>query len=158
MTSTANDFATIEREIYVDASPEVVYEVVSKPEHIVGWWTDDAVFEEAPGGSGFVAFGDIAAGGMRVELTVAEAIPPRLFAFRWTHQPGEVAAVGNSNLVTFKLEAEGSGTRVKFTELGFVERGWDLSKARQTYADHSSGWDQFLPRLSEYAEGLSVAG
>ena len=27
------EFATIEREIYVEASPEVVFEVVSSPEH-----------------------------------------------------------------------------------------------------------------------------
>ena len=29
---------TIEREITIGASPEVVYEVISTPEHIRGWW------------------------------------------------------------------------------------------------------------------------
>ena len=28
------EYGSIEREIYVDASPEVVYEVISKPEHM----------------------------------------------------------------------------------------------------------------------------
>jgi uncharacterized protein YndB with AHSA1/START domain len=158
MTSTVSGYATIERELYINASPEIVYEVVSKPEHIVHWWTDEANFEATPGGSGWVGFGDVAAGGKRVELSVAEAIPPRLFAFRWTHELGEAAAIGNSNLVTFELAAEGKGTRLKFTEVGFVERGWEEPKAGEMHADHSNGWDHFLPRLSAYAEGIGVGG
>ena len=34
------EYGSIEREIHVDASPEVVFEVVSRPEHIAQWWTD----------------------------------------------------------------------------------------------------------------------
>jgi uncharacterized protein YndB with AHSA1/START domain len=37
---------SIEREIHVDASPGVVYEVVSRPEHLRGWWPDDADLEK----------------------------------------------------------------------------------------------------------------
>jgi uncharacterized protein YndB with AHSA1/START domain len=36
------EYDSIEREIHVDASPEVVFEVVSRPEHISQWWADDA--------------------------------------------------------------------------------------------------------------------
>jgi uncharacterized protein YndB with AHSA1/START domain len=158
MTSTVSGFATIERELYINASPEIVYKVVSKPEHIAAWWTDEANFEAAPGGSGWVAFGDVAAGGKRVELSVAEAIPPRIFAFRWTHAPGEAASAGNSNLVTFELAAEGKGTRLKFTEVGFAERGWEEPRASEMHANHSNGWDSFLPRLSAYAAGLGASG
>jgi uncharacterized protein YndB with AHSA1/START domain len=35
---------TIEREIYVAASPQIVFEVVSSPEHLRHWWPDDARF------------------------------------------------------------------------------------------------------------------
>jgi uncharacterized protein YndB with AHSA1/START domain len=153
MTSTTSEHSTIERELYVEASREVVYEVVSRPEHIMDWWTDEADFQDAPGGSGWVAFGDVSAGGKRVELSVAEASPPGRFAFRWTHEPGQVATVGNSNLVTFDLVPEGTGTRVKFTEVGFAERGWDVAKVAEVHAEHSNGWDYFLPRLSAYAGG-----
>ena len=41
----AMEFGTIEREIYVEASPEVVFEVVSSPEHLKEWWPDDARYE-----------------------------------------------------------------------------------------------------------------
>ena len=155
MTKTVSGHRTIERELYVEASPEIVYEVVSKPEHIVKWWSDEADFEAAPGGSGWIAFGDTA-GRKRVELSVAEAVPPTRFAFRWTHEPGETATAGNSNLVTFELAAEGDGTRVRFTEIGFAERGWDAAKTAEVHADHSTGWDYFLPRLSGCARDLGA--
>src|SRR5215475_13538612 len=41
----AMEYGSIEREIHVEASPEVVFEVVSSPEHISEWWTDDAMVE-----------------------------------------------------------------------------------------------------------------
>ena len=46
------EYASIEREIHVDASPEVVFEVVSSPEHISEWWSDAADFETTPGAVG----------------------------------------------------------------------------------------------------------
>jgi len=150
------ELAGIERELYIDAGPEIVFEVVSTPEHIVNWWTDEANFDPNPGGSGWIGFGDVAAGGKRVEFSVAEAVPYRLFSFRWTHDAGEHAAAGNSNLVTFELEPEGNGTRLRFTEVGFRERGWDDAKAANMHADHSNGWDYFLPRLVAYAAKLGA--
>ena len=35
------EYGVIEREIHIDASPEVVFEVVSSPEHVKQWWPDD---------------------------------------------------------------------------------------------------------------------
>ena len=46
------EFGTIEREIYVEASPEVVFEVVSSPEHVQQWWPDEARYEPVPGVDG----------------------------------------------------------------------------------------------------------
>ena len=39
------EFGTIEREIYVDAAPEIVVEVVSSPDHVQQWWPDEASYE-----------------------------------------------------------------------------------------------------------------
>ena len=36
----------ITREIVINASPETVYDVVSRPEHIVKWFSDEADFQE----------------------------------------------------------------------------------------------------------------
>ena len=57
------EFGTIEREIYVEASPEIVFEVVSSPDHLKEWWPDDARYEPAPGSAGEIVFGDRDAGG-----------------------------------------------------------------------------------------------
>src|SRR6478735_2704750 len=52
------ELGTIERNIQVDASPEVVFEVVSRPEHISEWWPDEADLDPVPGGSGQVRWRD----------------------------------------------------------------------------------------------------
>ena len=153
MTSTASSFSTIQRSLYIEATPDVVYTVVSRPEHIAAWWSDDAEFEATPGTTGFVAFGDPEAGGKRVEITVDEAVPGRLFAFRWAYADGEAARAGNSNLVTFELSPEGPGTRLSFIETGFTDRGLDDDSAQAMHADHSTGWDHFLAKLVAYAPG-----
>jgi uncharacterized protein YndB with AHSA1/START domain len=150
------EYGTIEREMFVDASPEIVFDVVSNPEHVAQWWSDAADFPPEPGPGGWIAFGDPDQGGTRVRFTVAEASPYSRFAFRWTHADGHDAAPGNSNLVVFELEPLGTGTMVRFAESGFRERGWDEAMVRERHADHTSGWELFLPRLVAYAEGLGA--
>ena len=51
------EFGTIEREIYVEASPEVVFEVVSSPDHLQQWWPDEAHYDPVPGSTGEIVFG-----------------------------------------------------------------------------------------------------
>src|SRR4051794_15949138 len=113
--------STIEREIQIDASPEVVFDVVSSPAHLREWWPDEAEFPAVPGGPGRIGFGDCTLDGSWVQLTVVDAVPPRLFSFRWTHPEGEQAAAGNSFLVVFELEPADGGTRLRMTESGFRE-------------------------------------
>src|SRR4249919_4017946 len=138
---TSMEFGTIEREIHIDASPEVVFDVVSSPEHLRKWWPDEAEFPAVPGGAGRIGFGDFSKdAGTWVQFTVVDAVPPRLFSFRWTHEEGESAAPGNSLLVVFALEPAGEGTLLRMTETGFRERGWDEATVAATHADHVTGW------------------
>jgi uncharacterized protein YndB with AHSA1/START domain len=148
------EYGTIEREIYVEASPEVVFEVVSSPDHLKRWWPDDARYEPAPGAAGEIVFGDRDAGGTVVAFTVVDAQPPRMFSFRWTHPAHQVAAEGNSLLVTFDLTPSGGGTLLRMTETGFREMGWSAALLEQQYNDHVTGWDFYLPRLVSYAATL----
>ncbi len=150
---------TIEQEIHVAATPDVVYEVVSRPEHLREWWPDDAVLDEpVAGAEGELVFGRRGEAGAVVErLTVVEADPPRTFSFRWTHGPGEPAAATTSLLVTFALEPTATGTRLTLTETGFRERGWEVAVLEERYADHVQGWDHFVPRLAAYLDRLAVA-
>ncbi len=143
------EYGSIVRELFVEASPEVVYDVVSRPEHLREWWPDDADFEATPGGTGHLTFGTDADATVE-SFTVVEATPPQLFSFRWTHPAGEVAAPGNSLLVTFELTAADGGTRLHMTETGFRERGWEAAVLEEQYAAHATGWDHYLPRLAPY--------
>ena len=121
------ELSTIEREIYIEASPEVVFEVVSSPNHVERWWPDEAHYEAVPGSSGEIVFGDRDAGGAVASLTIIDVQPPRSFSFRWTHPSGESAVEGNSLLVTFELTPSGAGTLLKMTESGFREMGWEVA-------------------------------
>jgi uncharacterized protein YndB with AHSA1/START domain len=150
------EFGTIQREIYVEAAPEIVFEVVSSPDHLKQWWPDDARYETAAGSAGEIVFGDRDAGGTVVAFTVVDARPPRTFSFRWTHPADEVAKEGNSLLVTFDLTPSGRGTLLKMTESGFREMGWTEAVLEQQYREHATGWDFYLPRLAAYAEKLRV--
>jgi uncharacterized protein YndB with AHSA1/START domain len=150
------EFGTLEREVYVGASPEIVFDVVSSPEHLKEWWPDDARYEATPGAAGEIVFGDPDAGGQVVQFTVVDAQPPRMFSFRWTHPAGEVAERGNSLLVTFDLTPSGDGTLVKMTETGFRELGWEAAVLEEQYNDHATGWDYFMPRLQAYVATLEA--
>jgi uncharacterized protein YndB with AHSA1/START domain len=150
------EHGTIEREIYVDAAPEILFDVVSSPDHITEWWPDEAHYEVMPGSTGDMAFGDPDAGGKVVQLTVVEVSPPRTFSFRWAHPADEVAAPGNSLLVTFELTPSGEGTLLRFTETGFREMGWQAETLEEQYNDHGRGWDHFLPRLAPYAATVAA--
>ena len=149
------EFGSIEREIYVEAPPEIVFDVVSRPEHVRQWWPDDARYEPTPGSVGELTFGDPDAGGGVAAITVVEVRPPRLFSFRWTQPPGEAAAEGNSLLVTFALTPSGAGTVLRMTETGFRAMGWEAAVLEQQYAEHTTGWDHFLPRLAPYVATLA---
>jgi len=152
------EYASIEREIHVEASPEVVFEVISRPEHVREWWPDDAHFDPVPGAVGELVWrGDDRAEPMVVPLTVITAEPPRLFSFRWTHPADEKGEIGNSLLVTFELVPVGAGTTVRMTETGFREMGWEAAVLEETYQDHGQGWDHFIPRLGEYVARLVSA-
>jgi uncharacterized protein YndB with AHSA1/START domain len=153
------EYGSIDREIYVEASPEVVFEVVSRPEHLREWWPDDATLDDpVPGGTGELTFGRHGSESATVvPMTVVESVPPRLFSFRWAYDPSLAPDPSNSFLVTLELVPSGSGTTLRLTETGFREQGWEAAVLEEAYLDHAAGWDHFLPRLAEYVARLVSA-
>jgi len=149
------EFGTIERELFIEASPEVVFDVVSSAEHVREWWPDDACFEAVAGDTGEIVFGEHGGERTVVSLTVVEVQPPELFSFRWTHPEGEPAREGNSLLVTFRLTALRGGTLLRMTESGFREMGWSVALLEQQYGEHVTGWDHYLPRIAPCVAKLS---
>lgn len=152
------EFGSIEREIHVDAAPEVVFAVISSPEHLREWWPDDADIAAAPGATGSLTFnGDGQGSPTVVPMMVVDAEPPRLFSFRWAYEDGAVPGPSNSLLVRFELEPAGEGTRVRMVETGFREQGWEAAVLEAHYQDHVQGWNHFIPRLGEYVVRLVSA-
>jgi len=138
----------IEREILIDAPVEVVWRVVTEPSQIVQWFSDEAEIELRVGGGGRLAFKK---SGDSYQLQVEAVEPPHRFVWRWVQPEGSVVRQGNSMLVEFTLQPEGTGTRLRVVESGFDQLDWsDERKAH--YADnHTRGWHSILDRLRDYA-------
>jgi uncharacterized protein YndB with AHSA1/START domain len=150
------EYGSIEKQIHIDASPEVVYEVVSSPEHIAQWWSDEAEFERVPGGSGVLSWGRRATKRpTTVAITVVEAVPGVRFSFRWLCPDGETPTPQNSMLVRFDLAPDGEATLLTVTEEGMRERGWEAAVLEEYYRSHDDGWTRHLSDLATYAAKLA---
>ena len=151
------EYGTIERELHIEAAPEVVFEVLTSPEYIRDWWSAETEFEPAAGAAGRFTWTDANTGRQDVTpFTVVEVDPPQRFSFRWSYD-GDVAAPGNSLLVTFDLVPSAAGTTVRFSETGYRERGWEAAVLEAQYNDHRQGWDFYLPRLVAVANRRAAA-
>src|SRR6185436_21193196 len=75
----------IEREIVIDAPPEVVWGIVTEAEHLAGWFSDEAEIDLRSGGRLLLTW----RGHGTYEGRVQTVDPPRLFAFRWQTREGE---------------------------------------------------------------------
>jgi uncharacterized protein YndB with AHSA1/START domain len=152
-----SEYGSITKQIHIAASPEVVYEVVSSPEHITQWWTDDADFVSAPGGTGVLTWNQRAVTKpFQVEITVVEAVPGERFSFRWVYPEGETPTAANSMLVTFALTPDGDGTLLTVTEDGMREQGWEAAVLEEYYTSHEDGWTRHLGDLATYAAKLAT--
>ena len=147
------EHGSIERDIYVDASPAVVFEVISRPEHMREWWPDDARFESVVGAPGELVWRNADTGeSTTVAIAVVDVDPPKRFSFRWCFTDADRS--GSSLLVSFDLTPAGEGTQVRMTETGFREMGWEIAVLEHQYQDHVNGWNHFMPKLGTYVARL----
>jgi uncharacterized protein YndB with AHSA1/START domain len=142
----------IERDVLIEAPIDVVWEVISRPEHIVHWFSDEAQFDLRPGGDGVLTFEmKSASQPVAYQLRFEAVEPPRRLAYRWVYPSGEEPRPGNSILVEFTLAEEGVKTRLTVVESGIDLMAWPDDE-KQGYADsHRNGWAQHLERLGAYA-------
>jgi uncharacterized protein YndB with AHSA1/START domain len=136
----AVDARVIERVITIAAPPETVFRLLTDPVQYVRWKGRLAELEPRPGGKFRVELGaakDIAAG------TYVEIVPSRRIVFTWGWEGNEMVPPGSST-VEIDLEPAGSGTQLRLVHRGLPAEG---------IASHTEGWDYFLPRLVDVAEG-----
>lgn len=142
----------IERDVLIAAPIDVVWDVISRPEQIVHWFSDEAELDLRPGGEGVLTF-DVKATRRRstYHLRFEAVEPPRRLAYRWAYPAGEEPRPANSILVEFTLAEEGGGTRLTVVESGLDLVPWPDDE-KIGYADsHERGWAKHLERLSAYA-------
>ena len=148
--------AAVTRDIVINASPETVYDVVSRPEHMSKWFSDDADFEPVAEATGVLIWRDKETNQTTsIEVTVVTANRPNVFSFSWVspERQRETPTATDPVLVEFRITPEANGTRLVVSEsLDTLE--WDGAAKAAYAADHTNGWAHFLSQLRDYAEGL----
>ena len=134
------DTKVIEKVIRIEARPETVFRLLTDPKEYVRWKGKLAELEPKPGGSFRVDFlndKDVAVG------KYVEVIPARRVVFTWGWEGNPIVPPGSST-VEIDLEPDGQGTRLRLVHRGLPE---------EAIPTHTEGWDFFLPRLVNVAEG-----
>jgi uncharacterized protein YndB with AHSA1/START domain len=151
---------SVEREILIEASPEVVWRVITEPEQIGRWFSDDADVEGRAGADGTLTWRPGGRGGDKeldliVPIRVVEAEPFRRFSFRWNHPQGAGPDESNSALVEFILVEEAGGTRLSVLESGIEAVTHDAEGRARYLEDHEHGWERHLGEMLDYVASKS---
>jgi uncharacterized protein YndB with AHSA1/START domain len=146
---------SVEREILIEASPEVVWGVITEPEQITRWFSDEAEVERRVGADGTLTWRPGGRGAAKrvdtvVAIRVVDAEPFRRFSFRWNHPKGLAPDDRNSALVEFHLVEEGDGTRLRVVESGIEAVARDEEDRARYREEHERGWERHLGELREY--------
>jgi uncharacterized protein YndB with AHSA1/START domain len=153
MTASSNVSDAIERDIFIAAPVEKVWELVTVP----GWWINDGALdldsvEQLSDDRAVVhSTNDIL-------IERLDAKQPRAVTFRWQVSGAEVPrpeAADDQFLytrVTFTLTPEPGGTRLAVTESGFAAAAMEEKARRRAYADNSQGWEIELGAARSYLE------
>ena len=137
----------IEKNVVIDASPEVVFKAITDPKELTNWFPDHAVLEPKLGGKvkfSFYKDKELKDGELECipEGTIIEFIPNKKVSYTW-HQP--TIPDFPETVVTWELEGIADNkTRVKLLHTGF-EPG-------KLFKQHDEGWSYFLNRLQSYCK------
>lgn len=143
--------SNIEQDILIDAPVDVVWRVVTEPEQVSMWFSDEVDLEAKPGYEGVLTFNDRATKqSLSVHVTVESVEQDRSFSYRWLHPQGAAAGEGNSLLVEFTLTPEGEGTRLRVVETGLEHMGWPHEQQDAYVREHNEGWVTHFARLRDY--------
>jgi len=130
---------TLEREVYIEATPETVFGYLVEPAKMTRWMGTEATFEPRPGGRYRVNVSgeDVASG----QVVAVEA--NRRVVYSWGWEGGEMLPPGASR-VEITLRPSGTGTTLTLRHSGLPDELADK---------HGEGWDHYLARLTTVAAG-----
>jgi len=130
--------AAIVTERIIEAPSERVWDALTQPDEIAGWWAQEARVKPEVGSVGVFRFRP-PAGDLQFE--VAEMVQNK--HVHWVSRHGPPQWAGTS--VIWQLEPIPNGTRLLFTHDGFV-------KKNEAYEQTRGNWDYFLDSLKSYLE------
>ena len=136
----------IQRDIFIAAPVERVWQIVTRPEHL-GTWFGDAGASRA-GDTITMAWEEHG----EAELRIVREDAPHAFSFRWdANDPG----IGDT-LVEFTLAAEGDGTRLQVVESGWETLRTSPERQAELRDGNTGGWKHELGDLERYAKTVTV--
>lgn len=97
----------LERIVAIQAEPETVFEFFTRTDRWAAWWGAGSTIDARPGGRVFIRHPE----GTEVSGEVVEVAPPQRIAFTYGFVSGKPIPPGSS-LVTIRLEAQGTATRL----------------------------------------------
>ena len=128
----------LEREVRIAARPETIFPFFTDPQKMIEWKGMDAALDARPGGIYRVnVTGTNIARGEYVEITPYSRI---VFTWGWEDGPLEPG----STTVEVTLTPDGDETIVRLRHLGL---------SGEAALQQDQGWEHYLPRLVEVAEG-----
>ncbi len=137
----------IEREILIDAPPERVWTTLTEAEHLGVWFGDaGATVDLRPGGAMSLTFAKHGTKRARVERVE----PPRLFSYRWTRASDVEPVAGNSTLGEVTLTPEGTATRLRVVESGFLSVEQSDEEKAAHVKSNTGGWISKLDSLQRH--------
>ena len=131
--------ADILHQIQIDAPQEAVYRAVATSEGVRNWLSRDADMGVTIGSNGEIRF----AGGTRIlKLRIEELKPSSRVAWKVLSAAMPTWA---DTTVEFGMDAEGTGTKLRFAHRGFQQ-------ADELFAMSATIWASFLISMKQYLE------
>jgi uncharacterized protein YndB with AHSA1/START domain len=131
--------AAIVEELTIEAAPQRVWDALTQPDELAGWWTDDLSVTPEVGSLAEFRFSQ---GTFIVQFKVAELDQDK--KVHWISRRGP-APHWEGTSVTWRLTPVHNGTQVVFNHNGFaqVDARYEMTRA---------WWEHFLVSLKSYLE------
>ena len=135
-----NGEISVEREIFIAASPETVFRFFVEPAFMALWFGQQHRLDPRPGGIFRV---EVSAGNF-ARGTYTEVIPHRRIAFTWGRE-GRTDLLPGRSLVEIELVPKEGGTLLRLRHSGLPK----TAEAPFTPEDHGRRWANYLVRLKQ---------
>ena len=137
----------IEREIFINASVQTVWELISQP----AWWVGDAPGPDRVQVDGSRIVADTKYG--KFTVLIEQEDSPNYLSCRWASSfPGEEPGEDNSTLVEFMLKEKDGGTWLSVVESGFSSLAVSEEEKHKFFKENVKGWIYQLETVRKLAE------